>query len=122
MRPLLERLPILRCQDFSSAEAFLAARHIALEPSGATRDRALFDVQYNGIYLPGLWLGYIAYGSSVTARILPEREDFWVHVPLQGRLESAVGRQRVEADARRGVMTSPSTSRRSGCTSATTGG
>jgi AraC-like DNA-binding protein len=108
MRPLLERLSILHSRHFASAEAFLATRHIKLELSGPAAERALFDVHYNGVYLPGIWLGYIGYGSSVTARISPDRQDFWVHIPVQGRFESTVGGQRVEADEQGGIVTSPS--------------
>ena len=107
MRPLLQRLSILRSRHFPSAEAFLASRHIKLELSGPAADRDQFDVHYNGVYLPGIWLGYIAYGSRVTAHISPDRRDFWVHVPVQGRFESAIGRQRAEADEQRGIVTSP---------------
>src|SRR5687768_18569602 len=107
MRPLLQRLSILRSRHFPSAEAFLATRHIKLELSGPAAERALFDVHYNGIYLPEVWLGYIGYGSRVTAHISPDRRDFWVHIPVHGCFESAVGRQRVEADEQRGIVTSP---------------
>jgi AraC-like DNA-binding protein len=107
MQPLLERRAILHSRDFARAEAFLAARHIAAELNGSARERAAFEVHFNGVYLPGVWLGYISYGSAVTARVLPSRGDFWVHIPLHGVLQSTVGRQRVEGDAARGVLTSP---------------
>jgi AraC-like DNA-binding protein len=54
-----------------------------------------------------MWLGYIGYGAAVTARVSPRRGDYWAHFPLQGRFDSAMGRNRVECDARRGVITSP---------------
>jgi AraC-like DNA-binding protein len=107
MRPLLERLPILRSRDFSQAQAFLSARSIQLDVAGPARNCASFDVRYNGIYLPGMWLGYIEYGAAVTARISPRRGDYWAHFPLQGRLESSMGGHQVECDSRRGVITSP---------------
>jgi AraC-like DNA-binding protein len=108
MRPLLQRLSILRSRHFPSAEAFLATRHITLELNGPAADQALFDVHYNGVYLPGIWLGYIGYGSRVTAHISPHRRDFWVHIPVHGRFESAIGRQHIEADEQHGIVTSPS--------------
>lgn len=107
MQPLLERRAILHSRDFSRAEAFLSGRHITIELNGSARERAAFEVHFNGVYLPGVWLGYISYGSAVTARVLPSRGDFWVHIPLHGALESATGRQRVAGDAARGVLTSP---------------
>jgi AraC-like DNA-binding protein len=108
MRPLLQRLSILHSRHFPSAEAFLASRHIKLELSGPAAERELFDVHYNGIYLPGIWLGYIGYGSRVTAHVSPDRRDFWVHIPLNGRFESTMGKRQIEADEQRGIVTSPS--------------
>src|SRR5262245_8251652 len=107
MQRLLERLPILHSRDVSRAEAFLAERHIALELNGSARERASFDVHFNGVYLPGLWLGYIGYVSGVTTRILPDRGDYWVHIVTHGTLESAASRQWIEADERRALVVSP---------------
>jgi AraC-like DNA-binding protein len=105
MRPLLERLSILRTRDFAQATAFLSSRSIDLALSRA--DRARFGVRYNGIYLPGMWLGYIGYEMEVTARISPRRDDYWVHFPLHGKLESRLGHALLECDTRRGVVSSP---------------
>jgi AraC-like DNA-binding protein len=107
MGALLERRPILRSRDFACAEAFLAERNIDLTLDGDAPDRSAFDVRYNGVYLPGLWLGYIEYGAPVTARVSPRRGDYWVHLPLRGAFESARGRVVTEANARNGVITSP---------------
>jgi AraC-like DNA-binding protein len=107
MRTLLERVPILRSRDFACAQAFLAERNIDLALTGDGEDRAGFDVRYNGVYLPGIWLGYIEYGAAVTARVSPRRGDYWVHVPLRGGFESAMGGLVTECSARRGVIASP---------------
>jgi AraC-like DNA-binding protein len=107
MRALLERLSILRSRDFACAQAFLAERSIDLALSGDREDRARFDVRYNGVYLPGIWLGYIDYGAGVTARVSPRRGDYWVHLPVRGQFESAMGGLVTECNARRGVIASP---------------
>jgi AraC-like DNA-binding protein len=108
MRPLLERLPILHSRDFEAGRAFLAERSIGLELAGAAKSAAGFEVRYNGIYLPEMWLGYIAYGdSAVRVKVLPERGDYWLQILLHGGLECSLGSSRMQCDRRRGVVTSP---------------
>jgi len=107
MRTLFERRPILRTRDFACAQAFLGERNIDLALSGERTDRAAFDVRYNGIYLPRIWLGYIEYGAAVTARVSPRRGDYWVHLPLRGGFESIMGGRSTECDSRRGAVASP---------------
>ena len=104
MRPLFERQTILHSRDFDKARAFLSSRAIELDLEGPARAADDFEVRYNGVYFPGMWLGYIDYGTAVTARISPTRHDFWLQIPLQGRMESSLG---VQCDRRRGVISSP---------------
>lgn len=105
MEPLACR-PILHSRDIEETRAFLAARAIRLDVAGPARERAAFDARYNGVYLPKLWLGYIRYGSAVTARLLPARGDYWVHFPMHGVLEVESGWRRLGFDPRRAAMTS----------------
>ena len=107
MRALLQRRPILRSRDFARAQAFLAERTIELALTGDGEERSAFDVRYNGVYLPGMWLGYIEYGAAVTARVSPRRGDYWLHIPVRGRFESAMGGAVTDCHPRRGVVASP---------------
>jgi AraC-like DNA-binding protein len=104
MRPLFESRTILHSRDFDKARAFLASRAIELHLDGPARGAEDFEVRYNGVYFPGMWLGYIRYGTAVTARVSPVRHDFWIQIPLEGRLASSLG---VECDRTRGVISSP---------------
>jgi AraC-like DNA-binding protein len=104
MRPLFERQTILHSRDFDKARAFLAGRAIDLDLAGRAGSVDGFEVRYNGIYFPGMWLGYIGYGAEVTARISPQGHNYWIHIPLHGRLESSLG---VLCDRCRGVISSP---------------
>jgi AraC-like DNA-binding protein len=104
MRPLFERQTILHSREFEKARAFLSTRSIALELDGRAGNAAGFEVRYNGVYFPGLWLGYIRYGAAVTTRVLLERQDYWIQLPLRGHLSSSFG---VECDRRRGVISPP---------------
>lgn len=65
------------------------------------------EVRYNGVYFPGLWLGYIRYGAAVTARVSPQRHDYWIHLPLHGSMEFSQRGKRVQCDRRRGMISSP---------------
>jgi AraC-like DNA-binding protein len=104
MRPLFERQTILHSREFDKARAFLSTRAIELDLAGRAGNAASFEVRYNGVYFPGLWLGYIRYGAAVTTRVLPERHDYWIQLPLHGRLSSSLG---VECDRSRGVISPP---------------
>ena len=71
MAELLACRPILHSRDIDATRAFLRSRHVRLDLTGGERDRAGFEVRYNGVYLPRLWLGYIRYGASVSSRVSP---------------------------------------------------
>jgi len=101
MRPLLERLRILCSRDVDETRAFLHARSIGLDPGP---DRGRFEVRYNGLYMPTLWIGYMGYGSGLTTRYSPVRGDCWVHFPLHGSFESTLGRERRLCTPRVGVI------------------
>ncbi len=107
MEALLERSPILRSRDIEEARAFLSTRAIRLDLPGPAGERAGFDVHYNGIYLPGLWLGYIRYGVTVIARVHPSRGDYWVHFPMHGRIEIRRGWDAESFDPQHAAVTSP---------------
>jgi AraC-like DNA-binding protein len=108
MRPLLERHAILNSRDFDKARSFLSTRAIGLELAGAAKAVHGFEVHYNGVYFPGMWLGYIRYGAAVTARVSPQRHDYWIHLPLHGAMECSQRGRRVQCDRRRGMISSPS--------------
>jgi AraC-like DNA-binding protein len=104
MRPLFERQTILHSREYDKARAFLSTRSIELELAGRAGNASSFEVRYNGVYFPGLWLGYIRYGAAVTSRVLPERQDYWIQLPLHGRISSSLG---VECNRSRGVISPP---------------
>src|SRR5688572_15739281 len=107
MQALLDRRPILHSRDIEETRAFLSSRAIQLDLPGSPRDRAGFDVCYNGIYLESLWLGFIRYGATAEARVQPTRGDYWVHFPLHGRLTVSTGGEAHDCDPRHAALTSP---------------
>lgn len=107
MQELLECRPILHSRDIEEARAFLESRSILLSLPGGARERAEFDVSYNGVYLPSMWLGYLRYGAGVALRVLPARRDHWVHFPINGRIEVTGEGGAFEYDPLRAAVTSP---------------
>ncbi|HJS37507.1 MAG TPA: AraC family transcriptional regulator [Burkholderiales bacterium] len=106
LEPLASR-PILHSRDFEETRDFLRARHVRFDLQGGERDRAAFEVRYNGVYLPRLWLGYIRYGAPAASHVSPARADYWVHLPMHGRLSVVSGWSRLEYDPRHAALTSP---------------
>ena len=107
MAELLASRPILHSRDIEETRAFLHARHVRFDLQGGERDRADFEVRYNGVYLPRLWLGYIRYGAPAASRVSPTRADYWVHLPMHGRLAVTSGWRTLDYDPQRAALTSP---------------
>jgi AraC-like DNA-binding protein len=107
MAELLSCQPILHSRDIDATRAFLRSRHVRLDLTGGERERAGFEVRYNGVYLPRLWLGYIRYGASVSSRVSPARGEYWVHFPMHGRLAVMQGSRSLEYDPLHAALTSP---------------
>src|SRR5918912_4476287 len=103
--PLLERQRIFHSRDADQTRAFLQTKEFRF--GVAARDARRLDVRINGVYLPGIYIGYIQYGSPVTVRTNPARDDYWVQLPLRGVLETTVGEESVACDPRRAAVASP---------------
>ena len=102
--PLLERHPIFSSRDAEEARAFLHAKEFNLEV--ARREAQDLDMRINGIYLPGMYVGYIQYGPPVDVRAV-QRDDYWIQMPIGGQLEVVSGLGSVICDARRAAVASP---------------
>ncbi len=104
-RTLLENQRIFRSCDLGETRAFLRTKEFRFE-TAARREEPL-DVQINGVYLPGIYVGYIQYGAEVTVRTNPQRPDFWVQIPIRGRIETTVGRDSFACDNRHAAISLP---------------
>jgi AraC-like DNA-binding protein len=103
--PLLENHRVVHSRDAEEARAFLSGKDFHLEIG--SRDARDLDFRINGIYLPGLFIGYIQYGPPTRVRAGPAREDYWIQLPLCGRLQVVGGRDVVACDTRRAAVASP---------------
>jgi AraC-like DNA-binding protein len=103
--PLFERQKIFHSDDVEATRAFLRDLNFQFDP--LRRGARDFDARLNGVYVPGMWLGYIQYGSAVELRRQPARDDYWVALPLRGYIEASVGNEDVVADRFRALVTGP---------------
>jgi AraC-like DNA-binding protein len=104
--PLLENYPRFHSAEAEAAQAYLDIVGFRFAP--AIGDDAPLDMRINGVYLPGMYIGYTQYGKAATIQAVPERIDYWFLLPVHGSLEARVRREVVDCDPRRGVLTDPS--------------
>jgi AraC-like DNA-binding protein len=102
--PLLERHRIFHSCHVDEARSYLQSKQFQLDIS--PRHAGDLDVHINGVYLPGMWLGYFGYGPPVTIRAVG-RDDYWVQFPLGGPIEIADASSSVICDTRRAAVLSP---------------
>jgi AraC-like DNA-binding protein len=104
--PLLEQLRIFHSRDVEETGAFLRAKDYRFDI--ARRQARQLDARLNGIYMPGLYMGYVQYGgASVVLSPSPARTDTWLHLPLRGQLEAGVGRESIVCNPNVGTVISP---------------
>jgi len=95
-KPLLDDLSIFQSRDRDETQAWL--QKVDFRVDYLTRAAGQLDTRLNGIYLPGMYLGYAQYGSTVLVRASPARNDYWVQLPLRGHLEATVGRTCIDCN------------------------
>ena len=91
LTPLLEKQRIFRSCNPDEAVAFLHGKKFRFDLS--RRAAKQLDLQINGIYLPNLYVGYIQYGSPATIQTNPERDDYWLQLPIREHIEFTVAHQ-----------------------------
>ncbi len=87
--PLLEHRRLFESQDPEETRAFMRSKDFELDLS--PRESGAFDFLASTANLPNGYIGYIRYGSAVRVRA-PEgrrRDDYFIHLPLEGRSEVA---------------------------------
>jgi AraC-like DNA-binding protein len=105
LAPVLDRHRIFGSGDAEETRAFLSTKQFHLEL--APRDAGRLNARINGVYMPGMYLGYIHYGPSVALRAMA-RDDYWLQLPLTGQLEVVNTRRGVICDTRCAAIASPS--------------
>lgn len=104
--PLLERLRLFHSRDPEETRAFLNGKDYRFEIP--RRQVGQLDARINGVYMPGVYIGYAQYGAaSVTLAPGRDRADYWIQLPLRGRLEARIGRDTIDCGPDRAVIASP---------------
>lgn len=73
LAPVLDRHRIFGSGDAEETRAFLSTKQFDLEL--APRDADKLDAPINGVYMPGMYLGYVQYGPRVSVRATA-RDDY----------------------------------------------
>jgi AraC-like DNA-binding protein len=104
--PLMQRHRIFHSQDAEETRTFLRGKEYQFDI--APRQAKALDVQLNGRYTPGMYLGYVHYGRA-PVEFAPGlmRNDYWIQLPLRGQLEADVGGHSVICDPKRAAIASP---------------
>lgn len=104
--PRLENRRIFHSRDAEETRVFLGGKEYRFDI--APRQARLLDARINGVYMPDLYVGYVQYGAASVA-LSPglARGDYWLQLPLHGRLEAVVGRDHVPCDPSRAAILSP---------------
>jgi AraC-like DNA-binding protein len=104
--PLLERLRIFQSCSAEETRAFLQTKQYRFDV-GRQYARTL-DTRINGAYMPGGYLGYVQYGpAQVSLSPGQERSDYWMQLPLRGRLNAVIGTEQIACDPRYAAIASP---------------
>ena len=106
----LQKHPVFSSRDEEQLRCFLGSKNFVVDfPAD---DRCALDVHINGIYLPGMYLGYFAYGRALSIKATPQRSDYWLQFATHRRFavdvpHRHVAQERFGCDARTGAVLSP---------------
>jgi AraC-like DNA-binding protein len=90
-------------KDLEHTRRFLLANNIQLDV--ASRDARNLSTRVRGIYLPdSVYVGCTEYGARASVQVTPQRVDYWLLIPLQGRMETSVQGHQYVSDARRAFL------------------
>ena len=94
-----------RSRDLDQAHSFLNSKDLSFDVT--KRDARALDVQINGFYLPaGLYVGLTEYGAKALVKPTPHRLDYWLWLPVRGRMQTTFGSRHHVSDVRQGAILS----------------
>jgi AraC-like DNA-binding protein len=102
---LLEKQRIFGSRDPDEARAFLRSKEFRFDLS--RRVAKHLDLRINGIYLPGVYVGYIQYGSPAEIRTNPAYNKYWLELPINQEIEFAIAGERIACGPSRAAVSSP---------------
>lgn len=72
-----------RGSDADALAAFLATKQIRLDICRDAKGLTPLDVRLNAVYLDGMYVSYVQYGSRVHLDVLPPRPDYSLSLPVE---------------------------------------
>ena len=103
-RALMECRPIFHSCDVDETRAFLNPFGLRFDPVGS--DGSPLNVHLNGAFLPGIYLGYVQYGSPAVVRMEADA-SYAIKLPTRGLLEAESRGEFLCCDTGTGVVLSP---------------
>ena len=103
--PLLETQRIFASRDPDEARAFLRSKEFRFDVSGRVAEH--LDLRINGIYLPGVYVGYIQYGAPAEIRTNPAYSKYWLELPISQDIEFGVAGEHIACGPDRAAVSSP---------------
>ena len=92
-----------RSRNLETAVDFLHGKDLNF--TVAARHAPTLDVRVTGVYLPGgLYIGLTEYGARASVEATPRRDDYWLLIPIHGRMETVVHRHQFVSDARHAFL------------------
>jgi AraC-like DNA-binding protein len=104
---ILQNRRVSASRDPEVTRAFMRTKEFDLDLH--PREARKFDFVANALYLPNSYIGYIQYGAETKVRVpvARGRDDYFIHLPLQGTAEVTNHAGTVICESRRGVISSP---------------
>ncbi len=99
LRPHLE----FRSKNLEQTCQFLSDNNIHLDIT--RRNARNLNASFKGVYLPdGLYVGSTEYGAAARVQVTPQRVDYWLLIPIRGRMETSVRGHQYVSDTRRAFL------------------
>jgi AraC-like DNA-binding protein len=90
-------------KNLERTRQFLFENNIQLDVT--RRDASNLSARVTGIYLPdSMYVGSTEYGARASVQVTPQRVDYWLLIPLHGRMETSVRGHQYVSDARRAFL------------------
>jgi len=78
--------------------------HVNFRFDVTRRHARQLDLAVSGFYLPHSYIGLTRYGARAAIEATPRRDDYWILIPVRGRLATSVRGQEFLCDPSRGFV------------------
>ncbi len=101
--PTVKSHVLFRSRSLEESLEFLYAKDLCFNV--ARRHAQSLNVRISGFYLPeGLYIGQTEYGAKASIEATPRRNDYWLLIPIEGRMTTVAHRREYVSDPRRAFL------------------